>query len=256
MVSWNAAFFVRHLLPLTLELTDPAHRISVWDNGSEDGSLELLLALERQHPGRIVTYRSRWNREHAGALKELLARTHRDLVVFLDCDAAPLRDGWVEAMAPPRSGDPAAAGIWFAYYLHPACLCTRRSTLDRLGVRIEPDYPRRDVLQDLTWRAWHEERELAKLRADDDYLFGGFGQTYGGGLVYHHWFGARLNEFGGLAETPEGRTRRGLAESQELLETWLEQRGQWRAVDPLGGVAAVWRRVRAGLRARDRSPSG
>ena len=54
-------------------------------------------------------------------------------------------------------------------------------------------------------------------------MFDGFGRTYGRGLVYHHWFGTRLNEVSGLPETPEGRTREGLTNSKVALQAWLQE---------------------------------
>lgn len=243
LVNWNGAFFLRHFLPLALELTNPAHRFSIWDNASVDESQALLLALARRQPRRVSVHFARTNQGHAFALERLLERTDRDLLVLLDCDATPLRAGWVETLAAGLRDGVAGHGIWFAHYLHPACLCTRRTTLVHLEADLHPDYPHRDVFQGFTHRAQGAGLELIRLADDGDYLFDGFGQTYGDHLIYHHWFGTRVNPAQGLEETPEGRTREGLARSQRALEAWLRERGLWRELPQPGRARAFWDRL-------------
>jgi len=240
---------VRQFLPLLLELTPSPHRVSVWDNASRDGSRVALMELARRHPGRLATRFCRGNKSHAGGLQALLDRCDRDLVVFLDCDAVPLRAGWLDELAAPVLAGAPAHGIWFNEYLHPSCLCTRRSTLAAMGVSVWPEYPERDVLQHLTVRAREQGVELARLATDGDYLFDGFGRTYGDGLVYHHWFGTRVNPVAGLEETPEGRTRAGLYDSKAQLERWLRARALWREWREPPPLRSLWMRLEAFVRA-------
>lgn len=236
MVNWNGKFFLRHFLPLLLELTDPAHRVLIWDNASVDGSRALLRRHSREWPGRVQVRYARTNLGHARGLMRLLEASDRNGIVFLDCDAVPLRRGWVDELVEPLRSGATASGIWFANYLHPSCLCTTQSALRDLGVRLEPVYSEsgrrwkvvRDVLQDLTLQGERQGCQLTKLWADGDYLFDGFGQTYGGGLLYHHWFGTRLNPAQGVEETQEGRTREGLQASLVAVEHWLREKSLWR----------------------------
>lgn len=236
MVNWNGAFFIRHFVPLLIELTDPAHRLLIWDNASEDGSRALLKQHARAWADRLKVRFSRENLGHARGMMRLLESSDRDCVLFLDCDAVPLRREWVDELVAPLRSGATASGIWFGNYLHPACLCTTRSALRDLGVRLEPVYSEsggrweviRDVLQDLTFQAERHGLPLHRLMADGDYLFDGFGQTYGDGLLYHHWFGTRLNQVEGELQTQEGRTRAGLQASQAAVERWLREQDLWR----------------------------
>jgi len=234
IINWNGAFFLRHLIPLALEVTDERHRFSIWDNASRDGSWDVLAGLARDFPGRVQPFRSLQNKRHGTGLRWLLARTDREVVVVLDCDATPLRKGWVDILAAPVLDGAAAHGIPHGdpRFVHPSCLCTTRSTLRDLKVDVRPDYPRYDVMQRLSVSAEGAGRRLEYLDEDGDYLFSGFGRTYGDELIYHHWFGTRVNPIAGMGETPEGRTTAGLAESQETLQSWLEQRGQLRSFKP------------------------
>jgi len=234
IVNWNGAFFLEHLLPLALELTDPEHRFSVWDNASRDDSWPVLSCLADRHAGRLRAFRSLPNMRHGGGLRRLLARSDRELLVVMDCDATPLRSDWVAELARPVLDGAAACGIPHGSrdrYVHPSCLCTTRSALRELSVDVRPSYPDFDVMQRLSAAATEAGRPLSFVEPDGGFLFSGFGRTYGDGLVYHHWFGTRVNPVEGLAETPEGRTVTGLAESQRALEAWLRERGQWREAE-------------------------
>lgn len=238
IVNWNGAFFLRHLIPLALEVTDSRHRFNIWDNHSRDGSWDVLAGLARTHPGRVNAFRSLQNKRHGTGLRWLLARTDREVVVVLDCDATPLREGWVDALAAPVLAGSAAHGIPHGdpRFVHPSCLCTTRTTLRELDVDVRPDYPRYDVMQRLSVSAREAGRRLDFLAEDGDYLFSGFGRTYGDELIYHHWFGTRVNPIAGMGETPEGRTTAGLAASQATLHDWLEERGQLRTFVPDRGA--------------------
>lgn len=229
---------MKHFLPLALEYTDSKHRFSVWDNASRDGSWPLIAGLARAHPERLRAFRSLQNNRHGTGLRHLLARTDRELVVVLDCDATPLRSGWVEELAGPVLAGAAACGIPAGddRFVHPACLCTTRSTLRELRVDVRPDYPRYDVMQRLSVAANAADRPLAFIEPDGGFLFSGFGQTYGNELVYHHWFGTRVNPVAGMQETPEGRTTAGLARSQGVLLEWLSEGGHLRSCEATGGA--------------------
>ena len=165
----------------------------------------------------------------------------------MDCDCTPLREGWIDELATPVLRRAAASGIRFPDYMHPAFLCTRRSLLTKWSVDVRPDYPHHDVLQHLTHVAEREDLPLAPLEDDlrEECMFDGCGQTYGRELVYHHWFGTRVNTIAGLEGTPEGRTREGLVGSMSALQAWLLERGLWREVAPGRGLSATRRTMLA-----------
>lgn len=239
IVNWNGGFFLRHLLPLTLRFTDPRHQISIWDNASRDDSRGLLRLYAKAFPERVRVYGSRSNIGHAEGLVRLLEVTSHEHVVFLDCDAAPLREGWVQELLRPVLGGAAAAGVPHINldFVHPSCLCTSRATLSGLGVDIRPNYALteagewapewRDVLEDLTVKARASERTLEFLPADGDFLFDGFGKLYGDGLLYHHWFGTRLTAHGGVEQVNRGRNRERFFKSLVSLERWLRDANLW-----------------------------
>ena len=251
-VNWNGGFFLRHFLPLTLRFTEVPHQISIWDNGSRDDSRGLLSLYSKAFPERVRVYRSRRNVGHGQALENLLNETSREYVVFLDCDAVPLRSGWIADLRGPVLGGAAACGVPHLNldFLHPSCLCTTRTELADLGVDIQPNYSVaengewtqdwRDVLEDLTRKAHAHGRALATIPSDGDFLFDGFGRTYGDGMLYHHWFGTRLSPHGGLSEVEGGRSRERLRASQASLQEWMTGRELWvDGMDP-GGARGRW----------------
>lgn len=243
IVNWNGRAFMERFLPLVLELTPPRHRILVWDNGSQDGSQDFLSGLGHAFRGRVVPYYSYRNIGHDSALRQLLGRTRAQRIVFLDCDATPLRAGWLEELSRPLADGAIASGIevWrqrprtrgpLKSFVHPACLVTAREVLRLLGVIVEAKPPEWDVLEHLAIRAEEYRLRLAGVPEDGEFMFNRhFGQTYGN-LIYHHWFGTRVNPWSKMEVTPEGRSRQGLQMSLLLLDDWLLGLGLHRTAPP------------------------
>lgn len=106
IVNWNTKQITADVIMAVQELSPPATRILVVDNGSTDGSRSML----RRWSG-IRTILLHSNAGHGAALDIALCRVRTRIAVTLDSDAIPLRTGWLEpAVAPVREGRAVLAG--------------------------------------------------------------------------------------------------------------------------------------------------
>jgi SAM-dependent methyltransferase len=186
------------------------YEVHVWDSTGLPEHLEAMRRYDRVHvwesgveinPGARLSHRS--------ALDELVARVGDDVeyVLFLDSDAFPVTDGWIQSLIATLDQGPVAIGILrdeqapeIPPFIHVSCLCVRREVLAASGVTFggggdgdEPSLRLTEALvgQGLAVAAMHRTNAveahpiLAGLYAD---------------LVYHHGAGSRPAWFYGTED--------------------------------------------------------
>jgi glycosyltransferase involved in cell wall biosynthesis len=86
---YNERFLVRELVTRVLAVSAPEIReieLIVVDDGSRDGSLEILRQLAREHPDRIRLFEQGKNQGKGAAIRRGIAAATGDLVIFQDAD--------------------------------------------------------------------------------------------------------------------------------------------------------------------------
>lgn len=82
----------------------PEESLLIVDNGSRDGSAEVVRELSTRWPG-VTTQLLSENIYHGPAMHRVLQETDRDLVFFLDSDTITRRSGFLPEMSALASGD-------------------------------------------------------------------------------------------------------------------------------------------------------
>ena len=128
IVNWNTRQVLADVLVAVRHFGPPDVRILVVDNGSTDGSADLLKA----HPG-VRAVMLPFNAGHGAALDLGMYLARTDIVVTLDSDAIPLREGWLEpAVRPLLSGEVLLAGLRSRRgFAHPVYLAVDTETFIR-----------------------------------------------------------------------------------------------------------------------------
>ncbi|MCB1182335.1 glycosyltransferase [bacterium] len=104
VLTWNAPDCVRLCAESLLRHTDPRHELIFVDNGSDGPTLDLLAALERDHP-HVRVIRNGRNLGFAGGNNVGLAAATGDELVLLNSDTV-VTDGWLERLLAPLHSDP------------------------------------------------------------------------------------------------------------------------------------------------------
>lgn len=115
------------------------HRLFVWDNGSSDGSAEWI-------PTSGLEYHlSPTRRTHAESLAGLLSKSTAPYIAFMDVDAIPVKERWLEeAVDIVKDERIGAVGLRggrndgrHRIFVHPSFCVVRRELYDRLGVGLD-----------------------------------------------------------------------------------------------------------------------
>src|ERR1700730_11439569 len=86
---YNERFLVRELVHRVLAVSAPEIReleLGIVDDGSKDGSLEIVRELAREHPDRIRLLEQGRNQGKGAAIRRGIAAATGDLVIFQDAD--------------------------------------------------------------------------------------------------------------------------------------------------------------------------
>lgn len=105
VVTWRGAAHLADCLD-ALASQRRAHRTIVVDNGSTDGSAEIIAA----HPSRPEALRLTENAGYAGGVAAALDRVHTPFVAWLNDDAVPDPD-WLGELEDALVADPEAAAV-------------------------------------------------------------------------------------------------------------------------------------------------
>lgn len=99
--NWNGAAYVRECVDAALAQTASDLEVVVLDNGSTDGSRDLL----RGYGARIRLVENRENRGYAAGNNQLFAAAKGEHFLLLNADAVP-EPGWAEALLRAADADP------------------------------------------------------------------------------------------------------------------------------------------------------
>lgn len=106
IVNWNTRSVTADVIRAVQRLSPRGTSVLVVDNGSTDGSRDML----RAWPG-IKTMMLRSNAGHGPALDLAVCSVRTKIALTLDSDAIPLAEGWLDpAVGPVRSGSALLAG--------------------------------------------------------------------------------------------------------------------------------------------------
>jgi len=205
-VNWNSREYLTTLLQLVPLRSHGDVRILVVDNGSRDGSRELLAGLPAARTLALPV-----NLGHDLALDLGFLSVETEFVVALDVDAFPVHDRWLdELLEPLRAGSAISGARLNRNYVHPCCLAmrTERFVVHRHSFR-EHYVPRRDGRD----ASGDIGEELSGREAGNLHFFNPTSQrgpgdvgTVFGGLVYHNFYSTR---FGATRDdTLDGRVHR------------------------------------------------
>jgi glycosyltransferase involved in cell wall biosynthesis len=191
-VNWNSAPYLRVLLRLVGRRSPADVRVIVVDNGSRDGSRELL----REHP-EVTAVNLPFNVGHDLALDIGFLRAETEYVVALDVDAFPLHDDWLERLLAPLSAGAELSGARLnREYVHPCCLAMRTARFVQRKHSFRSRYLPRADGRDASGDIGEEisAREAGKLHFFDPTSQRGPGDvgTVFGDLVYHNFYSTRF----------------------------------------------------------------
>jgi glycosyltransferase involved in cell wall biosynthesis len=191
-VNWNSSRYLDVFLRIVCRRSPPNVRVVVVDNGSRDGSRELL----HQHP-EVTTVSLPFNVGHDLALDIGFLNVDTEYVVALDIDAFPLHDGWLECLLSPLSSGAELSGARLnREYVHPCCLAIRTARFVRRKHSFRSRYRPRLGEQDASGDIGEEmsAREPGRLHFFDPTSQRGPGDvgTVFGELVYHNFYSTRF----------------------------------------------------------------
>lgn len=193
IVNWNTKDVTADVIRAVQRLSPPETRILVVDNGSTDGSQEML----RGWVG-IQTMLLRSNAGHGLALDLAVCAARTTVVVTLDSDAIPLTSDWLDqAVDPVRQGRAVLAGLRSSRgFVHPVYSAVNTREFLRRRLSFQTHVPKHTMGTDITWGvdAFDTSELLTRRIPAQEIVFvertenevpGLPGMTTGG-VVYHH----------------------------------------------------------------------
>jgi glycosyltransferase involved in cell wall biosynthesis len=214
VVTWNTREITADVLRRVQELSPAQTRMLVVDNGSSDGTREMLAGW----PG-LDTLLLPSNAGHGVALDLAVCAVRTTVAMTLDSDALPLRRAWLDpAVVPVRDGRAVLAGLRASRgFVHPVYSAVDTAAFVRRGLSYQAYVPPGVDGADARWGvdAWDTGELLTGRLRDDEVvlvdptpnLVDGLPGMTTGGVVYHH---------GGVSRAADG------APTDEVLVRWRD----------------------------------
>jgi hypothetical protein len=202
VVNWNTREVLADVVQAVRTCSPPEVRILVVDNGSTDGSRELIRSWRDVDHLLLPS-----NVGHGLALDLATFCVRTDVALVLDSDAIPLGAGWLEpAVGPVRSGQAVLAGLRARRdYVHPVYLAVHVPEFVRRRLSFQVHRPRISEGSETRWgeNAWDTAELLTPRLSPGEVRFvertpNPVAELPGmvvGGVVYHH---------GGVTREAEG----------------------------------------------------
>lgn len=225
VVSWNSKHVTRDVIDAVRALSPPDTRLLVVDNGSTDGTAQML-----DSESGIETMILRSNAGHGVALDLAVLTAQTSVTVTLDSDALPLREGWLEPVVEPvQAGHAVLAGLRASRnFVHPVFSAVHTASFIRRNLSYQAFVPPGVDGSSARWglNAWDtaelmtgrlREGEVTFVDATANAVPGLPGMT-AGGVVYHHGGISRASDHGMTDQALEGwrSARDRLREAQDL----------------------------------------
>ncbi|MBK8459388.1 MAG: glycosyltransferase [Micropruina sp.] len=228
IVNWNTCEVTSDVIDSVAELTPSGVRVLVVDNGSTDGSREMLRA--RTGIDKLFL---RSNAGHGVALDLALCRVRTKVAVTLDSDALPLVPGWLEpAVRPVAEGRAILAGLRASRdFVHPVFSAVSTAAFVQRRLSFQTLVPPGLSGAAANWgeNAWDTGEMMTRRLPADEVTFveptanlvsGLPGMTVGG-VVYHH---------GGVSRSTGG------APDPSAMTVWRDSRARLRSAVADGHV--------------------
>lgn len=206
IVNWNTREVLRDVVLAVQHLSPPAVRVLVVDNGSTDGSREMLRAWSG-----IDTILLPRNANHGVALDLAVCASRTTVTVTLDSDAIPLVDGWLDpAVEPVQAGTALLSGVRSRRgFAHPMYLAVNTEAFVRRRMSFQVHVLPGIASDQVVWgdNAWDTaELMTARLAPTEVVLIehtpnavDGLPGMTAAGVVYHHG-GVSREADGGVTE--------------------------------------------------------
>ena len=97
VVNWNRRDLLRACLDSLAHQTHPSFEVVVVDNGSSDGSVEMVRGFMEYYPRPLVVIQNQENRGFCAANNQGFAGARNQFIALLNNDAEA-EPGWLEAM--------------------------------------------------------------------------------------------------------------------------------------------------------------
>ena len=190
--SWNSRPYLDVLLRLVRRRSPAGVRILVVDNGSRDGSRELLVGRTNTSVVKLP-----FNVGHDLSLEIGFLLVETEYAVALDVDAFPLNEGWLEPLLAPLSCGKEISGARLnREYVHPCCLAMRTARFVEQGHSFRSHYRPRAPGRDASGEIGEgmSAREHGRLHFFDPTSQRGPGDvgTVFGNIVYHNFYSTRF----------------------------------------------------------------
>lgn len=193
VVNWNTKNEVRDVLEAVKRFSPPQTAVLVIDNGSTDGSPELLRSIPDIRLIRLPS-----NAGHGVALDLAMYLVRTSIAVTLDSDAFPFAASWLEQVSSPvRSGTAVLAGLRSRRnFVHPVLLAVDTAEFVKNKWSFQVHWSAGVDGRTARWGvdAWDTAELLTKqidarrvtfVEATPNIVDGLPGMTVGG-VVYHH----------------------------------------------------------------------
>lgn len=126
MRSYNEAWALRHTLPALRAQDYPNWELLVFDSGSNDGSVEMLQAMQPRHFVQLLPHDYNPSR----VMNQGMALARSDVVIFLNADATPQSTAWLRPLAAALR-DPRTAAAFSRQIPRPDCQAVFAHDYDR-----------------------------------------------------------------------------------------------------------------------------
>lgn len=193
IVNWNTKDVTADVIHAVRRLSPPDTRILVVDNGSHDGTREMLQGLAGVHSILLPA-----NVGHGVALDLAVYRTRTTVAVTLDSDAIPLRASWLDATVPSvRGGQAVLAGLRARRnFVHPVYSALNTAEFIKRRLSFQTFVPPNVTAENAVWgeNAWDTAELLTpRLHPTEVHfvdrtpnLVPGLPGMTTGDVVYHH----------------------------------------------------------------------
>jgi glycosyltransferase involved in cell wall biosynthesis len=189
VVNYNTKELIKLVIDSIIHYTDyKNYEILIVDNGSTDGSLDLLDKLSRSKNIRLIKHnqkKSIGSMAHSRALDLGVSLAKGKFILTLDADSFPIKKGWLKELIKLYNSDKKIriVGAKRGDYVHPSCLLIKKKTIlkNNLSFMPENNFDTGLYMSYFLVKKGFKKRLLPKTKENIK-----FGKIYGD-LICHLW---------------------------------------------------------------------